>query len=198
MIAVDFEPSKHRNIDHGKPRRALAGRSRPLKTIFPVAGDPRPTSPTLFAKRVSEPRNLETSNSKHRTRNIETSKVRVARCVSHTRSRDARLPDGSDRRKPFFLSRWGPGRLPRHFSRNAFLKPRNIETSKHRRESHSPAGVSPHVWYKGGDILRCLTDFGALPRTGKMADGHQISGDGQRLGGHRACSFLRRSERFSF
>ena len=114
MIAVDFEPSKHRNIDHGKPRRALAGRSRPLKTIFPVAGDPRPTSPTLFAKRVSEPRNLETSNSKHRTRNIEletsNSKHRNLETSKHRNIQSA-------------------SRLPRHFLRNAFP---NLETSKHR------------------------------------------------------------------
>ena len=51
-----------RCLTHAKSRRALAGRSRPPKTIFPVAVGPRPTSPTLFAKRVFE-------TSKHR--NIE-------------------------------------------------------------------------------------------------------------------------------
>ena len=66
-----------RAVSHAKPRPVLAGNSRPLKIIFPVPVEPRPTSPTLFAKGVFE-------TSKHRNSG---SGVRLARGVSHAKPR---------------------------------------------------------------------------------------------------------------
>ena len=82
-----FETSKHRNSGSGvrfaravsdaKLRRVLAGHSRMFKNVFPVPVEPRPTSPTLFAKGVFE-------TSKHRNSG---SGVRLARGVSHAKPR---------------------------------------------------------------------------------------------------------------